>query len=444
MLVYKLSFLEYNNKEQGGSSIMLLQFNFKNFKSFRDETTLDLTATKITEFSNHVVSIANEKVLPVAAIFGANASGKSNVQDAFKFMSSYVIKSFGFGGDDTSKKASDNLKRTPFLFDTVSRAAESSFEIFFMDTKENVGVTYNYGFSINNNGISEEWLNYRTKTQRGAFKKVFYRKGTEFDLSGLPAKSQNNILVALEKETLIVSLGAKLKISKLKYIRDWFVNNEIVNFGQPVENYFLSKTMPNNFDVDKEVQNSVIRYFSSFDPSIIGFKVEKLPESDEDKEPGFKIDAIHKMIDSDETAMIPLTNESAGTLKMFAMYPFLQSVFAVGGVLFVDELNARLHPLLVRTIIISFLNKEINTNHAQLIFTSHDTWQMNANILRRDEIWFTDKDGNGVSTLYSLADFVDEDGTKIRKDENYEKNYLLGKYGAIPSMNCFDMFKQRN
>ena len=127
---------------------------------------------------------------------------------------------------------------------------------------------------------------------------------------------------------------------------------------------------------------------------------------------------------------------------MFALYPMLQDVLSTGGVLFVDELNARLHPLLVRTFVITFLNPEINTRHAQLIFTSHDSWQLNGNMLRRDEIWFTEKDYDGVSTLYSLADFVDEDGVKIRKDENYEKNYLLGKYGAIPTLKYFDMFKE--
>ena len=147
------------------------------------------------------------------------------------------------------------------------------------------------------------------------------------------------------------------------------------------------------------------------------------------------------MIDSDQTTSIPLQHESAGTLKMFALYPMLQDVLSTGGVLFIDELNARLHPLLVRAFVITFLNPEINTNHAQLIFTSHDSWQLNGNILRRDEIWFTEKDANGISYLFSLADFVDEDGIKIRKDENYEKNYLLGKYGAIPTLKHFDMFK---
>ena len=261
-------------------------------------------------------------------------------------------------------------------------------------------------------------------------------------MPGIPAKSQENIRIALAKETLIVSLGAKLKIAKLKFIRDWFINNDFADFGRPIENFFLSQLIPNGFADDKKVQQNVVDYFSTFDPSIIGFNVEVLKSDNDDEDEHLKIDAIHRLINSDQTTSIPLQNESAGTLKMFALYPMLQDVLSTGGVLFVDELNARLHPLLVRTFVITFLNPEINTKHAQLIFTSHDSWQLNGNMLRRDEIWFTEKDYDGVSTLYSLADFVDEDGVKIRKDENYEKNYLLGKYGAIPTLKYFDMFKE--
>ena len=126
---------------------------------------------------------------------------------------------------------------------------------------------------------------------------------------------------------------------------------------------------------------------------------------------------------------------------MFALYPALQDTLNTGSVLLVDELNARLHPLLVRGFLILFLNPKTNPNHAQLVFTTHDSWQLSNNLLRRDEIWFTEKDSSGVSTLYSLADFIDDDGVKIRKDESYEKNYLLGKYGAIPTLKYFDLFK---
>ena len=422
---------------------MLLQFNFKNFKSFKDDTTLDLTATKISEFNNHVISVANERILPVAAIFGANASGKSNVQEAFRYMAMYVINSLDYGDEsDGKKKKSKFFRPTPFLFDSKSKTEESSFEIYFIDSEENGAKTYNYGFTVDSTGVREEWLNYKAKTARGNYKRIFYRNGEDYDFSGIPSKSQENLKIALEKETLIVSLGAKLKIAKLKFIRDWFLNNDFADFGRPIENFFLSQLIPEGFADNETVRNKVVDYFASFDPSIIGFNVEVLKSDNDDEDEHLKIDAIHKMIDSDQTTSIPLQNESAGTLKMFALYPMLDDVLSTGGVLFVDELNARLHPLLVRAFIITFLNPEINTKNAQLIFTSHDSWQLNGNILRRDEIWFAEKDLNGISNLYSLADFVDEDGVKIRKDENYEKNYLLGKYGAIPSLRYFDMFKE--
>lgn len=422
---------------------MLLQFNFKNFKSFRDDTILDLTATKITEYSNHIVNVGNEKVLPIAAIFGANASGKSNIQEAFRYMSTYVVRSFAYGGDDDDKRSKDEFfEPTPFLFDAESKDAESSFEVYFVDSEQNGAKSYNYGFTVDKNGVNEEWLNYKSKSARGEYRRIFYRNEEEIDLSGIPSKSQENIKIALEKEALIVSLGAKLKIAKLKFIRDWFFNNEFADFGRPVENYFLSEMLPDDFVEDKSVQQKVIDYFSSFDSSIVGFEVEKLEPSESDKSTKVRIEAIHKVANSNKTATIPLKQESAGTLKMFALYPLLQAVLDTGGVLFVDELNARLHPLLVRTFVITFLNHEINQNHAQLVFTSHDSWQLNSGLLRRDEVWFTEKDENGVSSLYSLADFSDDEGAKIRKDENYEKNYLLGKYGAIPSVKSFDMFME--
>jgi len=419
---------------------MLIQFRYKNFKSFRDDTILDFSATKITEHSDRVVQIGNERILPTAAIFGANASGKSNVIQAFRFMTSYVIESFAFGGEGDDKKSkTKKLKQTPFLFDKDSKNAESSFEVYFISSEDAGCKSYNYGFTLDQTGISEEWLNVKSKTAR-AYKPVFYRNRHELDLSGLPAKSQEIVRMTLEQETLIVSLGAKLKIAKLKCIRDWFYDTNFTNFGNPIENVFLSSLIPDGFADDKDVQKKVVDYFATFDSSIVGFNVEVIKSDDEDSR-HVKIDALHKVIGSDEFAPIPLEEESDGTLKMFALYPALQDTLESGGILFVDELNARLHPLLVRGFLITFLNPETNPNHAQLVFTTHDSWQLSNNLLRRDEIWFTEKEPSGVSTLYSLADFVDEEGAKIRKDESYEKNYLLGKYGAIPTLKYFDMFK---
>ena len=419
---------------------MLIQFRFKNFKSFKDDTILDLSATKITEYSDRVIQIGAEKILPTAAIYGANASGKSNVVEAFRYMTTYVMESFAYGGEiDDKKSKTRKPKLTPFLFDTTSKDAESSFEVYFITSEDNSCKSYNYGFTLNQNGVVEEWLNSKAKTAR-EYKSIFYRNGNELDLSGLPGKMQDIIKVSLYDEALIVSLGAKQRISKLKMIRDWFYNVNFTNFGNPFENAFLSSLIPEGFADDKAVQKKVIDYFAAFDPSIIGFNVEVIKSDDEDVE-HVKIDAIHHIIGSDETASIPLQDESDGTLKMFALYPALQDTLNTGSVLFVDELNARLHPLLVRGFLIMFLNPKTNPNHAQLVFTTHDSWQLSNNLLRRDEIWFTEKDSSGVSTLYSLVDFIDDDGAKIRKDESYEKNYLLGKYGAIPTLKYFDMFK---
>lgn len=400
---------------------------------------MDLSAAKMTEFSDRVVSEGNDKILPMAAIYGANASGKSNIYNAFEYMADYVVESFKYGDEE---EKFEEYRPTPFLFDSVSNDAESSFEVYFTIPGDKAEKTYNYGFCVDRHGVTEEWLNSKAKTAR-KYTSIFYRSTEEntLDLSGLPKSSRDNIQVALEKQVLIVSLGAKLKVTKCKDIRDWFMANEFADFGDPFTNFFLSRRLPKGFVDDASVQKKVIEYFASFDEHIKDFEIEKLPHDADSKEETYKISSLHKKIDSDTFAAIPLSMESAGTLKMFALYPELQDVLEKGSVFFIDELNARLHPLLVRNFLLTFLNPEINTKHAQLIFTTHDTWQLSNQLLRRDEVWFTEKDEQGISKLYSLADFVDESGARIRKDESYEKNYLIGKYGAIPTLKSIDIFK---
>ena len=394
----------------------------------------------MTEFSDRVVSEGNDKILPMAAIYGANASGKSNIYNAFEYMADYVVESFKYGDEE---EKFEEYRPTPFLFDSVSNDAESSFEVYFTIPGDKAEKTYNYGFCVDRHGVTEEWLNSKAKTAR-KYTSIFYRSTEEntLDLSGLPKSSRDNIQVALEKQVLIVSLGAKLKVTKCKDIRDWFMANEFADFGDPFTNFFLSRRLPKGFVDDASVQKKVIEYFASFDEHIKDFEIEKLPHDADSKEETYKISSLHKKIDSDTFGAIPLSMESAGTLKMFALYPELQDVLEKGSVFFIDELNARLHPLLVRNFLLTFLNPEINTKHAQLIFTTHDTWQLSNQLLRRDEVWFTEKDEQGISKLYSLADFVDESGTRIRKDESYEKNYLIGKYGAIPTLKSIDIFKE--
>ena len=418
---------------------MLLQFNFKNYKSFRDETILDLSAAKMTEFSDRVVTIGNERILPVAAIYGANASGKSNVYSAFEYMTKYVVQSFNYGDEEESFR---NVRPKPFLLSDETENAETSFEVYFTIPGDKAERVYNYGFSVDDSGVTEEWLNSRARTAR-EFSPIIYRDEQTLDLSGLPESSRSNIEVALEKQVLVISLGAKLKIAKCKQIRDWFLVNEFAVFGDPVTSFFMHSRLPKGFEDDPAVRAKVVEYLSSFDETIKDFRVEKIPSDGNDgRKNGYKVTALHKKIGSNQFAEIPLEEESAGTLKMFALYQELHDVLQKGGVYFIDELNARLHPLLVRNFILTFLNPEINTQQAQLVFTTHDAWQLSNRLLRRDEIYFTDKDAQGVSTLYSLADFIDDDGMRIRKDENYEKNYLTGKYGAIPTLKSIDLFKE--
>lgn len=409
---------------------MLLEFSFKNVASFKDEAILDMTATKITEFNERVVNVSNEHVLPTAAIFGANASGKSNVYKAFEFMNYYVSNSTYYSGKDD--KYLEDLC-FPFLFSKESKKDDSKFEAFFTIPNDNKEKTYDYGFILGEKGIIEEWLYAKAKTSK-EYKKIFSRdiKGT--DMPGIDKTKRDNILVSLDKNVLVISLGSLLKVEICSLVFNWFSMNQFVDYGDAVNNFINSKLLPKDFVDSKKVQNDIVKYFNSFDKGIKGFNVQEVMSNDNSKEKRYRINTKHRMIDSDEYAEIPLDLESSGTLKMFNLYQFLQDALDNGGVLFVDELSGRLHTLLIRNILLLFLNPELNKNHAQLIFTSHDTFTLSNELLRRDEIWFTDKDDNGLSRLYSLADFIDDDGSKIRKDESYYKNYLLGKYGAIPSL----------
>jgi AAA15 family ATPase/GTPase len=294
---------------------MLIQFNFKNYKSFRDETTLDLSATNITEFSERVEKVNGEKILPVAAIYGANASGKSNVYSAFAFMSKYVLNSFNYGDD---RKEYDEVRPSPFLFDSKSEAEDTTFEVYFTLPKDQSEYVYNYGFCLGIEGVTEEWLNYRVANSEKS-KTIFYRDKDTLDLSGISKKSRDNIKIALEQQVLVASLGAKLKINECKMVRDWFKENEFADFGNAVSNFFLSRMLPSGFVEDASVQDDVVNFFSSFDDQIKGFEVNKIPSPDNDKAERYTIDALHKKLNSEELAKIPLSSESAGTLKMFAL-----------------------------------------------------------------------------------------------------------------------------
>lgn len=428
---------------------MLLKFRFSNFKSFRDEVVLDLRASKISEYDYQIREIGKEKILPVAAIYGANASGKSNVIDAFRYMRKYVINSFAYGDDsygdnfDSMENVFSKPRFTPFAFGDQNKSnnEKMEFEVWFIDDQDKKARTFDYGFSVDKEQVIEEWLFVKAKTAK-EYQEVFYRdKETGLECGNRIPKMYKKILSdMLSPESLLITLGAKLKIEILSVVREWFLKSTVVNYGDPAFNFIASRMIPSAFVKDPYVRNEYVNFISKFDDSIVDFEVEELPSADpSNDDSSLDIRSVHKASDGSRVS-IRLSQESDGTLKMFSLYPYMQEVLENGGVLFLDELNSRLHPLLERLIIQTFIDPRLNLNHAQLVFTTHNVWELEDYLLRRDEIWFTEKSKESVSSLYSLFDFEDSEGKKIRKDENYLKNYLNGKYGALPNLKSFDSF----
>ena len=413
---------------------MLLQFYFSNYRSFEGEGILDMRASGSNELSSHIRNTLNEKVLPVTAIYGANASGKSSVFEAFQFMALCVLESLSFSDDD--KKNPYKLKVDSFKF-SESREKPSEFEINYIDKKGKKELYYNYGFKIDNSGILEEYLTSNTKTgvkRNEDYTYIFKReKNQKLYLDSSIEKFRENLEISLKEKTLLVSLGAKLNIDEFIRVRTWFINTEVINFSNSLYGAFLENILPNNIIESEEVRKNLVSFINSFDDSIIDIEVEKISAIDENDKDNYRVFTIHKSDKGTSTARISMNEESSGTKKMFSLYQTLLDVLRKGGVFFADELDIKLHPLLMRNILLTFTDKEKNPNNAQLIFTTHNTIYMDMDLLRRDEIWFVEKD-NGVSNLYSLDDITNEKGEKVRKDSNYEKHYLLGNYGAIPNL----------
>ena len=413
---------------------MLLQFYFSNYRSFEGEGILDMRASGSNELSSHVRNNLNEKVLPVTAIYGANASGKSSVFEAFQFMALCVLESLSFSDDN--KKNPYKLKVDSFKF-SESREKPSEFEINYIDKKGKKELYYNYGFKIDNSGILEEYLASNTKTgvkRNEDYTYIFKReRNQKLYLDSSIEKFRENLEISLKEKTLLVSLGAKLNIDEFIRVRTWFINTEVINFSNSLYGAFLENILPNNIIESEEVRKNLVSFINSFDDSIIDIEVEKISAIDENDKDNYRVFTIHKSDKGTSTARISMNEESSGTKKMFSLYQTLLDVLEKGGVFFADELDIKLHPLLMRNILLTFTDKEKNPNNAQLIFTTHNTIYMDMDLLRRDEIWFVEKD-NGVSNLYSLDDITNEKGEKVRKDSNYEKHYLLGNYGAIPNL----------
>lgn len=398
---------------------MLVNFTFKNFRSFRDEMTLSMEAASIQELSGSVVKSCGEDLLPVAVIYGANSSGKSNVLKALKAMRDVLLNS-------VKLNPKDRLESDPFSLDLTSAAEPTSFEIQFTLN----GTKYRYGFEHTSESIIAEWL-YEKRPGEREFE-LFLRSSDEFKISKSRFAEGIGKQDATPGNRLFVSLVAQLNGKVSQAILDWFSSVEYMS-GMDGKGY-AGETLRTIFYQqagNEEIMNLLFQTHLGFDGIQVNMNI-----GDEDS---VESKTIHKIYGADGnivgTKEFPTDKmESEGTKKMIEIAGPIVDAIRLGRILIVDELDAKLHPFLTRKIIGLFMDKEFNKNGAQLIFATHDTNLLNIQYLRRDQIWFTEKDKSDSTELYSLVEFRDESGNKVRNDRNIEKDYINGRYGAIPFM----------
>lgn len=415
---------------------MLIQFNFKNYRSVKNGVSLDMSATSAREHSYNLIETASkEKYLKVAALYGANASGKSNILNAFQFMRYFVLNSLSIERDsDSTDKDDTDIPISSFIFDKSAQNSSSEFEVFFIYNN----VEYQYGFSLDKKKIHAEWL-YSKSLRKKQFDILFERTGNKVTC-GEKLISAEKFSDSIEDQTLFLSLTSKTKIIPSKKVREWFKNSIVIDFGDIVLESLISSIISPEAIENEHYKGKLEEFLSAIDTGIKGIRIEKVKEPNKQKRQ-CTIYSQHLTKDSGKYIEIPFSEESSGTKKMFCLFDFIWTSMNSGNVLFIDELNAKLHPLLTRFIVNMFHDSSINKNNAQLIFTTHDTYILTKDIFRRDEVWFVEKDTNGVSNLYSLAEYKLDDDSKVRNDATYNKDYLAGRYGAIPLLKEFHIME---
>lgn len=408
---------------------MLLEFRVKNFRSLRDECTLSLVASsdKMLAATNTIETGLKSlpSVVRTAAIYGANASGKSNLVRAMQAMREIVIGSANY------QIGQPFLMVQPFKLDTTSAAKPTEFEVTFLLK----GVRYQYGFSLTTERITSEWLfAYPTAKAQKWFereydpnkKKDIYHPGPH--LSGQRSLWQK----ATKQNSLYLSTAVQLNSEQLKGIFEWFSTNLVIfpdsltpSFDYTV--FYIRNNMSNAvrdflINADISIDNILIdnRKALQWNMNFASGEIKSALEERDMYMPMFQ------HVTQNGSATFEFEDESGGTQKLFALAGPLFDILKNGYILFMDELERSLHPLLVRQLIALFQNPKMNAHGAQLIFTSHETSLLKSDILRRDQIWFTEKDAKQASALFPLTEFTP------RKNEAFESGYLSGRYGAVP------------
>ena len=433
---------------------MLVEFSVENYRSIQEKQTLSMVAAdNETMLDSNTFPVPNNddlRLVTSAAIYGPNASGKSNLLKAIQVLKNLVIKSA------SRMQTGDKLPVEPFKLNSETAKKPSSFEVIFIHND----IRYEYGVSLNRERVFEEWLiAYPNEIQQNWFSREYLPDDPKFQPDegykwsfgkGLKGEKKR-IQKFVRSNSLFISHAAQNNHPQLKEVFDFFqdeINMISLTEGQLREFDFSIKMC----EEDNNFREQIVNLLSEADIGISDIRFESEPMDDNIRlvvqnlfskefegrnnannllEIDFKkVITIHKMNDSNSEIELEMSDESAGTERLFNIAGYLLFVLKCGEVLIIDELDRSLHPVLSKALIKMFNNPEINKNNAQLIFTTHDTTLLDDETFRPDQIWFTEKD-NSMTKLYSLFDF------RPREDESLQKGYLLGRYGAIPFINGF-------
>ncbi len=400
---------------------MLIYFSMKNYKSFKDEVVFDMRATQIRELKDSIIKVNNNKLLSVATIYGANASGKSNFLSGIYAMASNIFER------EIAERFLKRENKNIYFQYSKDKIESTEFEINFISNSKE----YIYRYKILNNSILEEeaYRCYKNEN-RLLFKRDSLNETIEL---AEEFKSFRATLEGLKLEVAFLEfINNYFENEDVKNISDWFMKvilyNQMLSFKQEHSENIKSiiETGIAGFEFEKS-RNKIVDYINSFEPTVVDIEIEK------DKDAQIKEIKIIREIDG-KKYKTDLFYESDGTKKMLVIYFAVKSAITNNVPIIIDELDSNLHPLLLRLLILFFHNRELGHN-AQLIATLHDISILNKNTLRRDEVWFVKKNNDLSSEMYSLYDIKTDNGDRVRNDSTYDKNYLNGYYGAIPELN---------
>lgn len=417
---------------------MLLSFTVGNFRSFKESKTFSMKAASIQEHKDFVRESNNTKLLPVAAVYGANSSGKSNLLSALKTMKTVLLSS-------VKTNPTEKLKTDTFKLDEEYTQKPTLFDVVFSTN----GTTYRYGFEYTETSITGEWL-YTVNNDRE--KNLFIRNSEGIGVTKDFPEGKDKEEATAENR-LFLSLVAQLNGKTSLAVMKWFEDLRIISgvYDSSFKDYSFKYLFADN------PQSQLAQTFvNSMDLGFTSLRKDESKEKEYDLSntnnknildrvfekymlnwPALKIQTGHKVFLKDGSfteAFFPNDEmESEGTKKIINMSgPIVDSIIN-GGIIVVDEFDAKLHPLLTKKIIDIFNSPETNPYNAQLIFATHDTNLLSNKIFRRDQIWFAEKNREDESTdIYPLSEIKEQNGDKIRNDRIYEKDYINGKYGAIP------------